>query len=566
MSDDLERLIQAAEARANSAARWVHAAVDALARAALGKLWAFLVKHPGTSPRGAIHAAQVEFGGAFADALAEAFSELLQRSIGSAEVRAMPIGELTLSQRLYRHNVATAAEVEGAIREHAQGVHQAEKLARRLYDGYDPRDGLQRPLEGRARAELPRALRNITEDLGARRELTDVLLAAQQQAAGLKTPGLRAAYLEVFEAWKAGAAEDVLRQRLDMAMREKNRYFADRISQTELHRAHQASVARELMDDELTTVVQVRMNPAHPRTDICDLHATADLFGLGPGNYPKPLAPRPPFHPWCRCRLRPRPSLDAADARPAPGGAAAILRSMSPEQAAQVMGSQARAQRVLNGEPAESVINEGQAKAYRLARLGDERAQQHHLVNGSEFRQPAETFSPYDPGAPSQRPDTSTPARRAAVAIEDGIRRDTLETGAIIRPDGTTAVQRQGQPDRVRFTAAELGAAQGATFTHNHPAGAGPSVEDVAIASEFGFGELRVVTATLRHGLVGLPRLSQAEWATAYDDAQQRVAAQLRDEVRTGALHPRDFGHEARHRTWQALAAALKFNYWRERS
>lgn len=382
--DDLDRLIQAAEARANSAARGVHAAIDALARAALGKLWAFLVEHPGTSPRGAIHAAQVEFGGAFAEALAEAFSELLQRSIGAADVRAMPIGELSLSQRLYRHNVATAAEVEGAIREHAQGVHQAEKLARRLYDGYDPQDGLQRPLEGRARAELPRALRNITEDLGARRELTDVLLAAQRQAAGLKTSGMRAAYLEVFEAWKAGAAEDVLRQRLDTAMREKNRYFADRISQTELHRAHQASVARELMEDELTTVVQVRMNPAHPRTDICDLHASADLFGLGPGNYPKPLAPRPPFHPWCRCRLRPRPSLDAADARPAPGGAAEFLRGMSPEQAAQVMGSQARAQRVLNGESAESVINEGQARAYRLMRVGDARAQDHPMLKEDE--------------------------------------------------------------------------------------------------------------------------------------------------------------------------------------
>lgn len=384
MTIALERLIQAAEARAALAQRGAQAAIDALALAAFAKFWGFLVEHPEASPRDAIQAAQVEFGGGFADALAEAFSELLQRSVSTTEIRAMPVGDLSLSRRLYLHTVQTASEVVGLIREHGKGIQQARELSLRLYDGYDPQDGIQRPLEGRARALLPKALRSLTDDLPTRRTLTMLQVQGQEQAARLKSQALRAAYTEAFDAWKAGKGMDALKRKLEIAQREKNRFIADRIAQTELHRAHQAQVARELMDDDLTTVVQVKINPTHPRTDICDLHARADLWGLGPGCYPKPEAPRPPFHPFCRCKLKSRPSLNASMATRSPAGAAGYLRTLSDDQAARVMGSAERAARVLHGEPAELVINAGKDPLYRLVRVGDARAQEHALLKPDE--------------------------------------------------------------------------------------------------------------------------------------------------------------------------------------
>ena len=375
----IELVILAAERRANAAATAVQAAIEAQAQAAFLAMWQALVNDPTMSPREAIAAAQAKFSGEFTAELAKAFGELLQASIGTAQVLAMPVGEITLSARLYAHAQQVTNEVAALVREHAKGITQARELSRRLYDGYNPADGIQRPLEGTARGELPQALRTLTEDMPARRQLTALQVAGQQQAARLKSRALRAAYLEAFDAWEKGAGLEALRKRLDVAQREKNRFLADRIAQTELSRAHQTEVAGLLMDDTETTVVQVRMNPAHPRTDICDLHARADLWGLGPGNYPKAEAPVPPFHPFCWCRLRSMPSLSAANAQHVPGGEAAYLRKIGPVAAGRVMGSAARAHMVLDGEHARTVADAGKPKAYMTRTVGE--VPSHPLIN-----------------------------------------------------------------------------------------------------------------------------------------------------------------------------------------
>ena len=366
----IELVIQAADRRAAAASTAVERAIQEQAQAAFLAMWDALMHDPTMTPREAIAAAQAKFSGAFAAELAQAFSDLLQASIGTAQVLAMPVGEITLATRLYAHAQQVTNEVAALVREHAKGITQARELSRRLYDGYDPKDGIQRPLEGTARGELPKALRTLTEDMPARRELTALQVAGQQQAARLKSQALRAAYRESFTAWEDGAGQEALKKRLQVAQREKNRFLADRIAQTELSRAHQTEVAGLLMDDTETMVVQVRLNPAHPKTDICDLHGRADLWGLGPGNYPKTEAPVPPFHPFCWCRLRSMPSLSAANARRVEGGEAAYLASLGPVAAARVMGSHARARQVLEGEAARKVADAGKPKAYRTTTVG----------------------------------------------------------------------------------------------------------------------------------------------------------------------------------------------------
>lgn len=344
------------------------AEIERLAGEAMTATLADLAK--GMAPRDAVAAAMRPFAGEFEALLAQSFSALLQRSIGSAEVRAMPVGAVPLSSRLYTHQQQTSAEVEAVIRTHAQGIHQARVLALQLYDGYDPKGAVDRPLEGRARAELPKALQALTKDAETRKSLETLIKRGQAQAARIKSPALRAGYTEAFDAWAAGKGEDALRRKMEVALKEKTRYMANRIAQTELARAHQAQVGAELMADEGVEVVQVLLNPAHPLRDICDLHAKANLFGLGAGNYPKAQAPQPPFHPHCWCRLRARRSLSGLVAREVDGGPAAWLRGLPVEDAARVMGSRERLQRVLNGEVVDGVLNEGKDRAYHLKRLG----------------------------------------------------------------------------------------------------------------------------------------------------------------------------------------------------
>ncbi|MBI3157606.1 MAG: hypothetical protein HYZ20_19675 [Burkholderiales bacterium] len=357
--------------RARQAQRRAQVLIDTLAKAAFERMWRLLMANPGMSPRQAILAVQVEFGGGVAQALAQAFGILLDRSVGAALVRALPVGEITLAQRLYRHSQAVAAEVTAIVREHAKGVTQARELARRLYDGYNVDDGIRRPLEGAVRAELPKALRKLTEDPRARRELTALMTNGQQQAARLRTTALRAAYLEAFERWEQGGGQDALKRLLWVAQHEKNRYVAERIARTELHRAHQAEVAREFMGEDELEVVQVLLNPRHPVPDICDMHARADLFGLGRGCYPKAKAPRPPFHPFCRCVLRSRPDLDLTDARPQPMAAQAFIRGLPAAEAARIVGSKARLHQVLAGADPVAVWDAGVKAQYRTQRLGD---------------------------------------------------------------------------------------------------------------------------------------------------------------------------------------------------
>lgn len=350
----------------------------------------------GVDARAAIAQAQTGFSGAFFDQLADAFSELLQRSVGVAELRALPVGAISLSRRLYLNDVQTQAETLAVVRRHAQGLQQARTLALQLYDGYDAATAPERPLEGRARAELPRALRELTADPATRRSLQGLIKRGQAQAARLKSSALRAAYSEAFEAWSKGEGDAALTRRLEVAFKEKNRFMAQRIAQTELARAHQAQVAQELVADDSIEVVQVVLNPKHPVADICDLHGRADLWGLGQGCYPKARAPRPPYHPFCRCVLRSRPDLEAADARRAPGGEAAWLRGLPPADAARVMGSRARAEAVMGGAGLESVLNAGRDPLYRLQRLGEPVG--HALVKPVESAAVAEAFKDADAG------------------------------------------------------------------------------------------------------------------------------------------------------------------------
>lgn len=343
--------------------------IEAIAQAAYERTLALIAQ--GEDPRAAVAAVLASFQGQYAGLLADAFSQVLQRSVLPGEVLALPVGDVALSERLYAHTRQTGNEVAAIVRQHAQGLQQSRALALQLYDGYSAQDGVKRPLEGAARAQLPAALRELTREPGPRQSLQQIYTQLQQQAGRIKSEALKAGYMETLQAWQRGAGQAVLEKRLWVAEREKTRYMANRIAQTELARAHQDQVAAGFMADERIEVVQVRLNPRHPLPDICDLHARADLFGLGPGIYPKTRAPKPPFHPHCFCRLSSRPDLSAQLARERPEAVRAYLKTLEPAQAARVLGSRERLDAVMNGGDWEQVTQASVRPEYRLKRVGE---------------------------------------------------------------------------------------------------------------------------------------------------------------------------------------------------
>lgn len=215
---------------------------------------------------------------------------------------------------------------------------------------------------------------------------------------------------------------------------------------------------------------------------------------------------------------------------------------------------------VLGGADWEKVTQAAVRPEYRLKRAGDNWPMR-------EFRQPSETFGPYDPGAPKVKPDTSTPARRAAVEVEDAIRSDTFETGTFIAPDGQVLLRRQGQPDRITFLESELLQMHGATFTHNHPGGASFSVGDVDTAKFAMLLEVRAVTADFRHimrDLLKVPPVGVIE--TFRRQTQQSLVQTVHDMAKRGIIRPADAQKKVEHQFWVALSQRFGFLYRRERS
>jgi hypothetical protein len=333
------------------------------------KLMVDLIKS-GVPPRNAVARVMKSFRGAYAKELASGFSDILRKSVGEKSVLEMAVSGVSLSKHLYRESRATSAIVAGIVNRHAKGFHSARSLTLEIFEGYGFKD--KEPLNLSPRnPKLPKYLREeLLTDPGIQGELARNF--ARAQALRLKTPALKVAYLDYLKAIEDGAGQELLQKKLKVAFYERMRSFANRIAQTELHRAYADMQAREVMADKGVQWVQYRMSSTHPRIDICDLWARQDLYGLGPGVYPKAKCPKAPQHPHCRCVCAPRLDIpSSAKARLNPDASRDYLRSMDESDAAKVMGSKARRDAVLRGSNPLDVWNLNTDPMYRVRLVGD---------------------------------------------------------------------------------------------------------------------------------------------------------------------------------------------------
>jgi hypothetical protein len=72
---------------------------------------------------------------------------------------------------------------------------------------------------------------------------------------------------------------------------------AMRLMRTEINRAHGEAYIKGALSHPDAAGVRFKLSPGHPKPDICDLHSTANLHGLGAGVYPTREACPWPAHP-----------------------------------------------------------------------------------------------------------------------------------------------------------------------------------------------------------------------------------------------------------------------------
>lgn len=188
---------------------------------------------------------------------------------------------------------------------------------------------------------LPKYLRELAKDHALGKKLNTVF--ARAQASKLKTAAYKAAQMKYIDALEKGLGQDRIDKILKQVYYERTRYFANRIAQTETHRAVMEAKAKQYIEDDSLQFVEIRLSSSHPVVDICDDHAQVNKYGLGPGVYPKHLAPMPPFHPFCRCLVVPRD--DIVKKSPVQEDLKAdrkFMSKLSPEEGAKVLGSRAK--------------------------------------------------------------------------------------------------------------------------------------------------------------------------------------------------------------------------------
>jgi len=213
---------------------------------------------------------------------------------------------MNLSARLHSANQAIRAKIDDVVGNAMKDGTAWVNLARSLYDGYS---------YGRtiSPADLPEYLDQLVKATRmaleghpiAEKDYLDMIKNARRMVErigdnGAPTGPLKSAFEKLLSAAIDGN-EQALDNAVYVALNEKSRYIAERIARTEIARSSFDGYFAKSYNDPDVAYTRWNLSSNHPYFDICDLHARADIFGLGPGVYPKEAFPRYPAHPHCRC-------------------------------------------------------------------------------------------------------------------------------------------------------------------------------------------------------------------------------------------------------------------------
>lgn len=215
---------------------------------------------------------------------------------------------MTLSEKLHGVGVKMRGAIVSTLQEQMRWNKTWTEAARALYDGYGD-DGQNVYNGGKdiiSRQDLPKYLQKVREATG-----NDLQALAEQRQAidkinrlaknGSPNKALQAAYNELLEAVQKGN-EKAIEKAVEVAVNEKSRYVAERITRTEMARAWADGFIAKMQKDADIVAVKFKLSSRHPVFDICDMYAKADMYGLGAGIYPKDKLPPLPVHPHCLCR------------------------------------------------------------------------------------------------------------------------------------------------------------------------------------------------------------------------------------------------------------------------
>lgn len=459
---------------------------------------------------------------------------------------------MALSTRLHGSLGTVQADVRHVVASAISRRDNAWRTARRIYDGY----GFGGALNRATLADLPRDLRQLVEasrlallppdSEALRREVAKLTRYAES----LKTNALRASYRQLVEQLQGDLGRG-LEKAVRTAVEEKTRYFAERILRTETARAWGQGFFAQVKDDPDAVGIEWNTSSAHLIFDICDFHARANLFGMGPGVYPKASLPRYPAHPHCLC------TMTAVYTAPAPrdqveAGGKAALDSMTDSQQARLL--------TWTGKRGFDDSGSWQGALRQWQPPGGQA-----MSPGAKAILQAAKAGPVEPAGITNGIVTDLP--KALDAQERSIWRNDFETGVILK-EGQPPISRKGNANSVSFDFADRVAMYKAVVTHNHPSGWGyPADSDGRAGNSFSLADLRLASA----GMVREMRAVTPKWAYSIEPngkfppreviaAEFATAREFLDWSFVGPIRRSDYFHTVN----GIVAERLGWNYSRE--
>lgn len=255
---------------------------------------------------------------------------------------------MKLSEKLHGVQKEMRRAIISTIQQQQKLGNHAMQAARALYDGYNSGIHVVR------KQELPKYMQQIV-NFARRSEFPDddyytlmrLVRRASRQTERLGTHGapnraLRTAYKQLLQAIEENNTK-AIENAIKTAVEEKSRYVAERIARTEAARAWADGFHYQYDGDDEVAAYRWKLSSRHPHFDICDMYAHADLWGLGPGIFPKDKTPILPVHPHCLCHLSPvyRSEIDKSkQVNRIRAGGDAWLESLSHMERYKVLGIQ----------------------------------------------------------------------------------------------------------------------------------------------------------------------------------------------------------------------------------
>ena len=243
-----------------------------------------------------------------------------------------------LSKSLHHNSINVQKQTLLKIKEHLKRVSTIKVITKAFYDGYKLKE---------------KDILDINKMLP--KYLFGNVDAAKIQATVLKTKPLKAAYLQLLNSKN----DAIFQKNLSVALKEKSRFNAQRIADTEEQRAFNFSNADNILKDDEVELVKYELSSKHKHIDLCDYYANLDI-GYGPGIIPKEQMITLPLHPFCFCRYKPH--FRKVKFNQIKNPEKATLDKFSDYEQTKILGSQYGKQRFDSGDGIETIFNMNRPK------------------------------------------------------------------------------------------------------------------------------------------------------------------------------------------------------------